>query len=108
MMLASSPSRSRTVLLKTPKRVVYVFFALLSSFSRETEFTKFVSEEIATARSRHNSRRRRLSMPASPRHRARCNRHNARAGIVALMSCCLVRLSNGGLGPPDETALSHY
>ena len=24
------------------------------------------------------------------------------------MSCCLVRLSNGGLGPPGETALSHY
>ena len=36
----------------------------------------------------------------------RCNRHEARARIVALMSCCLVRLSNGGLGPPDETASS--
>ena len=37
-------------------------------------------------------------MPASPRRRARCNRHEARAGIVALISCCLVRLSSGGLG----------
>ena len=74
-----------------------VFFALISSFSKETAFTKFVSEEIATARSRHNSRRRRLPMPASPRHRAGCNRHEGRAGVVALASCCLVRLSNGGL-----------
>ena len=32
----------------------------------------------------------------------------ARAGIVALISCCLVRLSSGGLGPPDETvSLTH-
>ena len=67
-----------------------MFFALFSSFSRETEFTKFVSEEIATARSRHASRQRRCG--------ARCNRHEARAGIVALISYCLVRLSNGGLG----------
>ena len=44
-------------------------------------------------------------MPASPRRRACCNRHEARGGIVALVSCCLVRLSNGGLGPPDETAV---
>ena len=44
--------------------------------------------------------------PASPRHRARCDRHEARARIVALAACCLVRLSNGGLGPPDEIALS--
>ena len=80
-----------------------LFFAPLSSFSRETEFTKFVSNEIATARSRHAPRRRRISMPASPRHRAaRCNRHEAPVGIVALVSCCLVRLSNGGLGPPDD------
>ena len=28
------------------------------------------------------------------------------AGTVALTSCCLVWLSNGGLGPPDEIALS--
>ena len=69
--------------------------ALLSSFSKETESTKYVSEEIATARSRHNSGRRGIPMPTSPRHGARCNRHEARAGIVALMSCCLVRLSNG-------------
>ena len=59
-------------------------------FPRETEFTKFVSEEIAT----DTSRRRRILMPASPRRRARCDRHEARAGNVALMSCCLVRLSN--------------
>ena len=39
-------------------------------------------------------------MPASPRLRARCNLHEARAGLVALISCCLVRLSSGGLGPP--------
>ena len=45
-------------------------------------------------------------MPASPRLRARCKRHEARAGIVALQSCCLVQPSNGGLGPPGETA--HY
>ena len=44
-----------------------MFLALLSSFSRRTEFTKFVSEEIATARSRHNSRWRRIPMPVSPR-----------------------------------------
>ena len=82
------------------------FFALLSSFSSETEFTKFASEEIATARSRHNSGRHRIPMPASPRHRARCNSHEARAWIVAVTSCCLVRLSSGGMGPPDEIALS--
>ena len=45
-------------------------------------------------------------MAASPCHRTRCNRHEARARIVALISCCLVRLSNGGLGPHDEIALS--
>ena len=84
-----------------------MFFTLLSSFSREsreTEFTKVVSEEIATARSRHASRRR-IPMPANPRHRTRRNRHEARAGIVALISCCLVRLSDGRLGPHDEIAL---
>ena len=78
----------------------------MSSFSSETEFTKFVGDEIARARSRHHSRRRRIPMPASSRHRARCNRHEARAGIVALISCCLVQLSNGGLCPPMR--LSHY
>ena len=40
------------------------------------------------------------------RHRARCVRHEAPAGIVAFISCCLVRLSKGGLGPPDDIALS--
>ena len=88
----------------TSKRVAHVFFALMYSCSREIEFRKFVNEEIATARSRHASRRRRVPMPASPRHRARCNRHGARPGIVALIWCCLVRLSTGGLGPPDEIA----
>ena len=73
---------------------------------RETQFTKFVGEEIATAHSRHSSRRCRIPMPASPRHRTRCNRHEARAGIVALVSCCLARLSNGGLG--FLMRLSHY
>ena len=75
----------------------------MSSCSRETEFTKLASEEIATARSHHASRRRRVPMPASRRHRARCDLHEARAGIVGLISCCLVRPSTGGLGPPDET-----
>ena len=37
----------------------------------------------ATARARHTSRRRRIPMPTSPRHRARCFRHEARAAIVA-------------------------
>ena len=78
------------------------FFCIAVLFSREIEFTKFVSEEIATARSRHTSRRRRIPMPASPHSSARCNRHEARAGIVALISCCLVRLSTGGLGPLGE------
>ena len=70
---------------------IVVFF-----FEREREFTKFVSEEIGTARSRPTSRRRRIPMPASPRRRARCNCHKAR------ISCCLVQLSTGGLGPPGE------
>ena len=63
--------------------------------------------EICQPGARHSSfpshfKARRNPMPASPRRRARCNRHDARAGIVALVSCCLVRLSNGGLGPPGE------
>ena len=82
------------------------FFALILFLSRETESTKFASEEIATARSRHTSRRRRIPMPASPRRRARCKIHEAGAMIVALMSCYLVRLGNGGLSPPGEIALS--
>ena len=45
-------------------------------------------------------------MPPSPRHRASCDRQEARAGIVFLLSWCLVRLSNGGSGPLEETALS--
>ena len=81
-------------------------FALVSSFSRETVFTKFGSEETATARARHTSRRRRIPMPTSPRHRARCNHHEAPAGTVAFVSCCIVLLNNGGLGPLDEIALS--
>ena len=75
---------------------------LFSSFSRETEFTHFVSEEVATARARHTSRRRRIPMPTSLRQRARCNHHEARAGIVALISCCFLRLSTGGLGRLGE------
>ena len=82
-----------------------MFFALIS-FSGEKEFTTFVSDVIATASARHTSRRRQIPIVASPRHRARCDRHEARAGIVALIPCCLVRLSTGGLRPPDETALS--
>ena len=74
----------------------------MSSFVRKTEFTKFVSEEIATARTRPTSTWRRIPMPARPRCRARCGRHEARAGIVALTSRGLVRFSTGGLGPPGE------
>ena len=37
-------------------------------------------------RSSHNSRLCRIPMPASPRHRARCNRHEARSGIIAFVS----------------------
>ena len=80
-----------------------MFFALLASFSKETEFRKFVGEAIATARFRLKARRCRIPMLASPCRRARCNCHEARAWIVAVMSCCLVRLSNGGLSLPDET-----
>ena len=35
------------------------------------------------------SKRRRIPMPASPRRRARCDRHEARARIGALISCCV-------------------
>ena len=44
--------------------------------------------------------------PPARANRARCYRHEARVGIVALISCCRVRLGNEGLVPPDETALS--
>ena len=66
-----------------------MFFALIFLFSKETVFTKFASEETTTARARHSSRRRRIPMPASPHHGARCNRHEARAGIVLyrVVSC---------------------
>ena len=45
------------------------FFTLISFFSGEAEFTKFVSEKIDTARARHIAWRRRILMPASPRRR---------------------------------------
>ena len=77
-------------------------FAWMSFLFGEMQFTNFVSEEIATARCRHTSKRRRIPMPASARRRARCYRHDARAGIVALTLCCLVRVSTGGLGPPGD------
>ena len=57
---------------------------------------------LAAARSRLASRRRRIPTPATPRRRARCHLHEARAGIVAFISCCHARLSNGGLGHPGE------
>ena len=41
-------------------------------------------------------------MLVNPRHRARCDRHKTRATIVVCLSCCRVRLSNEGWGPPDE------
>ena len=46
----------------------------------------------------HIVRRRRIPMPASPRHRAL---QPPPSTSRTLTSCCLVRLSNGGLGPPD-------
>ena len=61
----------------------------MSSFSRETEFTKCVCEEIATARFRHASSRHRIPMPdprLSPSYRA-----------VSYGSAM------GGLGLPGET-----
>ena len=83
-----------------------MFFALISSLLENRVRKICQREDRHTARARHTSRRRRILTPASPRHRARCNRHEARAGIVALISGCLVQLSNGGLGPPEELVLS--
>ena len=99
MCLPSKESTKTTWPNSSPKQVVQrsVCFAFDVLFSQRTEFTKFVSEQIATAHSRHTSRRRRIPMPASSRRRAHCNRYEARVRIVALISCCLVRLSNGGL-----------
>ena len=77
-------------------------FSISVLFCQRNRVHEICQLKIATARPRHAFWRRRIPMPASPRHRARCNRHEARAGIVALISCCLVRLSTGGLGPPDE------
>ena len=36
----------------------------------------------------------------------RCDRNEARAGIVAIMSRFLERLSDGGLGTPDDIAVA--
>ena len=77
-------------------------FELIASIARETEFTKFVGEAVATVHARHISRQGRVPVLVSCR--ARCNHHEARAGIVALISCCIVRLSPGGQGPSDKTA----
>ena len=68
----------------------------MSSFSSETKFTKIVSEEIATPRSRHTSRRRRIPMLASPRRRARCDRRavTATKHEPGLWPACRV-VSNG-------------
>ena len=66
------------------------FFALVSWKQRLRNLSAMRSPQLV----RHNSWRRRIPMPASPRRLARCNRHEARSGIVALISCCL-----GGLGP---------
>ena len=68
-----------------------IFFALFRS-SR-----KVVSEE-----DRHSSFPSKLTAASDPD----AGQPEARAGIVALMSCCLVRLSNGCLGRLDEIALS--
>ena len=71
-----------------------MFFALVSCFSGETMFTKFVGEEIATACYRHTSKRRRIQMPASPRRRARFDHHEARVWIRQSNAFC------GQLGCP--------
>ena len=75
-----------------------LFFALMSSFFQRNSVHEICQRGDLHSSFRHASWRRRIPMP----HRARCNRHEARAGIAALISCCLVRLSTGGLGPPDE------
>ena len=49
----------------------------------------------------HKICREAIATLASPRHRARCSRE-ARAGIVALIACCPVRLSTGDFGPLGE------
>ena len=85
----AGPPHPRGRARQFPRHVFCIDFL----FSRETEVSKLVSEEITTPRARHTSRRRRIPMPASPHQRARCNRHAARARIVALISCSLVRLS---------------
>ena len=67
--------------------------------------------KFCRGRDRHSSCPSHLKATSNPmltsrRHRARYMRHEGRAGIVVLISCCLVRLNNGGLDPPDEVALS--
>ena len=84
----------------------FLFLCIYFLFFNGNRVHKFVSEKIATVCARHTFRRSRILMSTCPRHRARCDRHEARAGIVALRSCCLVRLSNGGLGPPGEIVSS--
>ena len=75
----------------------------MSSFSREQSprnLSARRSPQLVTVNSR-----RRTPMSASPRHRARCNRHDARAGLSPSCRVCLVRLSNGSLGPPSDVSL---
>ena len=91
--------RDRTRQFPRLQSVWPMFFALMSSFSREKEFTKFVSEEDRHSPFPSHCKAARIPMPAGPRRRARCDRHEARAEFVAFISCCLVRPSNGGPGP---------
>ena len=81
-----------------------VIFARIFAFSRKTEFSKCVSEEIAITRMFPSQLRAASDLPrsASPRCRVHCNHREARARIVALISCCVARLSDGGLGPLGE------
>ena len=82
-----------------------MFFAMISSPSGGSRV------HIICRRERRHSSRPSHCMAASdpdtsqPAPSARCDRHEARAGTVAVLSCCLVRLSIGSLGPLDEISL---
>ena len=68
---------------------VAFFFSLHRLFFQGTEITKFVNEKIAAVHACHTSRRRRIPMPASPRNRARCDRHEARLSpLYRVVSYC--------------------
>ena len=88
--------RPRKTQILSKKSGWHQFFALLSSSGGETEFARVVGDVVGDVRQR------RILMLASPRRRAHCKRNEPRAGIDALVTCCLVRLSSGGVGLPRE------